>query len=74
MWSAWRRADSGSSGRLVESVGAAPSGSQLDPLARQSSAAMLAIFEVGLPAAFLGAVLGLVIGSLVYVHHHVRDN
>jgi hypothetical protein len=36
--------------------------------------AWAAIFEVGLPAAFLGAVLGLVIGSLVYVYHHVRDN
>lgn len=35
--------------------------------------AWAAIFEVGLPAAFLGAVLGLVIGSLVYVYHHVRD-
>ncbi len=35
--------------------------------------AWAAIFEVGLPAAFLGAVLGLVSGSLVYVHHHVRD-
>jgi hypothetical protein len=36
--------------------------------------AWAAIFEVGLPAAFLGAALGLVSGSLVYVHHHVRDN
>jgi hypothetical protein len=36
--------------------------------------AWAAIFEVGVPAAFLGAVLGLVIGSLVYVYDHVRDN
>ena len=36
--------------------------------------AWAAIFEVGLPAAFLGAVLGLVIGSFVYVYRRVRDN
>ena len=35
--------------------------------------AWAAMFEVGLPAAFLGAVLGLVIGSLVYAYHHVRN-
>ncbi len=35
--------------------------------------AWAATFEVGLPAAFLGAVLGLVIGSLVFVFHRVRD-
>jgi hypothetical protein len=35
--------------------------------------AWAAIFEVGLPAALLGGALGLVIGSLVYVYHHVRD-
>ena len=36
--------------------------------------AWAAIFEVGLPAAFLGAMLGLVIGSLVYAYHRIRDN
>ena len=36
--------------------------------------AWAAVLEVGLPAAFLGAMLGLVIGSLVSVYHHVRDN
>lgn len=36
--------------------------------------AWAAILEVGLPATFLGTVLGLVVGSLVYVYHHVRDN
>lgn len=36
--------------------------------------AWAAILEVGVPAAFLGAVLGLVAGSLVYVYHHVHDN
>ena len=35
--------------------------------------AWAAMFEVGLPGAFLGAVLGLVIGSLVYAYQHVRD-
>lgn len=36
--------------------------------------AWAAIVEVGLPAAFVGAVLGLVIGSLAFVYHHARDN
>lgn len=36
--------------------------------------AWFAILEVGVPAAFLGAVLGLVVGSLVYVYHYVHDN
>ena len=36
--------------------------------------AWAAVFEVGLPAAFLGALLGLVSGPLVYAYHHVRDN
>jgi hypothetical protein len=36
--------------------------------------AWVAIFEVGLPAALLGAVFGLVIGSLAHVYHRVRDS
>ena len=36
--------------------------------------AWFAILEVGVPAALLGAVLGLVVGSLVYVYHYVHDN
>jgi hypothetical protein len=36
--------------------------------------AWAAILEVGLPAAFLGALLGLVVGSLVYAYRHLHDN
>ena len=36
--------------------------------------AWFAILEVGVPAALLGAVLGLVVGSLAYVYHYVHDN
>ena len=36
--------------------------------------AWFAIFEVGLPAALLGVVLGAVLGSGVWVYHHARGN
>ena len=36
--------------------------------------AWFAILEVGVAAALSGAVLGLVVGSLVYVYHYVHDN
>jgi hypothetical protein len=34
--------------------------------------AWFAVFEVGMPAAFLGAVLGVTVGSVVWVYHHAR--
>jgi len=36
--------------------------------------AWAAILEVGAPAALAGAVLSLVVGSLVYVYHHVHED
>lgn len=36
--------------------------------------AWAAVFEVGMPAALLGAALGLVVGSLVWVYHRAHDS
>jgi hypothetical protein len=36
--------------------------------------AWAAVLEVGVPAAFLGAVLGLATGSIVYVYRRIHDN
>jgi hypothetical protein len=34
--------------------------------------AWFAVLEVGMPAALLGAVLGVTVGSVVWVYHHAR--